>query len=132
MAVRVRGVYENGVVYLAEPLPADFPAGERREVEVVLEMAAPYAVAEENPPATNDETAALAEMDRLNEELRGLGDPADDTPEERERRVEIFDLFFDLMPPLTVETTKALEESIRRPISMFHREEDEIEASTVR
>lgn len=132
MAIRVRGIYENGVVYLTEPLPADFPADERREVEVVLEVAAPYTLAEGKPPAAVEETALLAEMDRLNEELRALGDPADDSPAERERRVEIFDLFFDLMPPLNVETTKALEESIRRPISMFHQEEDEIEASTVR
>lgn len=123
MAVRVRGVYENGVVYLAEPLPADFPAGERREVEVVLEIAAPYAVAEENPPATNDETAALAEMDRLNEELRGLGDPADDTPEERERRKRLIATLFDLVPPLSDEEAEIVLETIKRPMSMFTVEE---------
>lgn len=121
MAVKVRGIYENGVVYLSEPLPAEFPADERREVEVMLEMAAPYAVRETSAPG--DETAILAEMDRLNAELRALGDPADDTPTERARRVEIFDLFFDLMPPLTDKMSATLEESIHRPISMFQREE---------
>ena len=123
MAVRVRGVYEDGVVYLAEPLPADFPAGERREVEVVLEMTAPYAVAEEESRGAMDDEAALAEMDRLNEELRGLGDPADDTPEERERRKHLIATIFDLVPPLSDEEAEIVLESIKRPMSMFAVEE---------
>jgi hypothetical protein len=123
MAVKVRGVYENGVVYLNEPLPAEFPADERQEVEVMLEVAAPYAVLESSALPVDDETAILAEMDRLNAELRALGDPADDTPTERERRVEIFDLFFDLMPPLTDKMSATLKEAIHRPISMFQQEE---------
>lgn len=123
MAVRVRGVYEDGVVYLAEPLPADFPAGERREVEVVLEMAAPYTVTDEESRGAMDDEAALAEMDRLNEELRGLGDPADDTPEERERRKHLIATLFDLVPPLSDEEAEIVLESIKRPMSMFAVEE---------
>lgn len=132
MAVKVRGIYENGIVYLTEPLPADFPADERREVEVVLEVAAPYRAVEEHRADLADEEAALAEMDRLNAELRSLGDPENDSPADRARRVEIFDLFFDLMPPLDEEAAQVLAESIRRPISMFYQEEAEIEASIVR
>lgn len=123
MAVKVRGIYENGVVYLSEPLPAEFPADERREVEVVLEVAAPYAVLESGAAPVDDETAILAEMDRLNAELRALGDPADDTPGERARRKNLVAALFDLVPPLSDEEAEIVYRSIKRPMSMFALEE---------
>lgn len=123
MAVKVRGVYENGIVYLTEPLPAEFPADERREVEVVLEVTAPYRAVEEHRADWADEEAALAEMDRLNAELRSLGDPAGDTLEDRERRQYLIAALFDLVPPLSDAEAEIVRESVKRPLSMFTVEE---------
>lgn len=123
MAVKVRGIYENGIVYLTEPLPAEFPADERREVEVVLEMAAPYRLAEENHGGWVDEEAALAEMDRLNAALRSLGDPSEDTLEKREQRQQLIAALFDLVPPLSDAEAEIVLESVKRPMGMFTVEE---------
>jgi tetrahydromethanopterin S-methyltransferase subunit A len=107
MDIKVRGVYENGVVYLTEPLPVDVDKAMRREVEVVFD------------PLSTEEAVMMAEMEKIQAELATLGDPDDDTPEERARRVDLFMKSLDLFPPLSDEDAEAILELNRRPMSMF-------------
>jgi hypothetical protein len=107
MDIRVKGVYENGVVYLVAPLPANVDTSVRQEVEVVFE------------PLSAEEPVMAAEMEKIQAELATLGDPEDDTPEERVRRVNLFMKSLDLFPALSDEDAEAILELNRRPMSMF-------------
>jgi hypothetical protein len=107
MAVRVKGTYKNGVVYLNEPLPAELANAVYQEVEVAFE------------PISAEEAAALAELEKIQAELATLGAPEGDTPEERARRVDLFLRSLNLFPPLSDEDAEAILELNRRPMSMF-------------
>jgi tetrahydromethanopterin S-methyltransferase subunit A len=107
MVVKVKGVYENGVVYLTEPLPADIDEKVRQEVEVAFE------------PVSAEEAAALAELEKIQAELTTLGEPKDDTPEERKRRVELIMRGLEVGPPMSAEVESSLLNSLKRPMSMF-------------
>jgi hypothetical protein len=58
-------------------------------------------------------------MEQIQAELAKLGDPEEDTPEERARRVDLFMKSLDLFPPLSDEDAEAILELNRRPMSMF-------------
>lgn len=107
MRIKVNGVYENGVVYLTEPLPADVDKTVRQEVEVVFE------------PLSAEEAELIAEIEKIRTELAALGAPEDDTPEEREKRVELFMNILSVGPPLSDEDAEAILALNRRPLSMF-------------
>ncbi|MBX3001853.1 MAG: hypothetical protein KF893_25230 [Caldilineaceae bacterium] len=107
MNIKVKGVYENGVVYLTEPLPVDVDKAARQEVEVVFE------------PLSTEDAEMAAEIEKIQAELATLGAPEDDTAEEREKRVELFMKSLDLFPPLSDEDAEAILELNRRPMSMF-------------
>ncbi len=112
MVVKVKGIYENGVVYLTEPLPADIVKEMRQEVEVAFE------------PLLDEEAMALAELAQIKAELESLGDPQEDTPEEREWRVGLVMKGLEAGPPMSVEVEAALLESIKRPMSIFTRNQE--------
>jgi hypothetical protein len=107
MAVKVKGTYKNGVVYLNEPLPAELANAVHQEVEVAFES------------ISAEEAAVLAELEKIQAELVTLGDPEDDTPEERARRVNLFMRSLNLFPPLSDEDAEAILELNRRPMSIF-------------
>lgn len=107
MDIKVRGVYENGVVYLVDPLPASVDKMVRQEVEVVFES------------LSIEDAEMVAEIEKIQAELATLGAPEDDTPEERARRVDLFMKSLDLFPPLSDKDAEAILELNRRPMSMF-------------
>jgi hypothetical protein len=107
MVVKVKGMYKNGVVYLNEPLPADLANVDQQEVEVAFE------------PIYAEEAAALAELAQIEAELATLGDPQDDTPEQRTYRVELIMQALEVGPPMSAEVEAALVKSTKRPMSMF-------------
>ena len=107
MVVRVKGTYKDGVVYLNEPLPADLANAVHQEVEVAFE------------PISAEEAAALAELEKIQAELATLGDPEDDTPEERARRVKLIMQGLQVGPPMSAEVDESLQTSLKRPMSMF-------------
>lgn len=108
MTITVKGVYENGVVRLLEPVPADVDGDAPLDVEVSFET------------LTEEERCVLAELEAIRMELAEMGLPAEDTLAERRRRADLFQRGLELLPPLTDEEIKSLEESIQRPLSMFH------------
>lgn len=106
MDTKVNGIYENGVVYLTEPLPANVDPTLRQSVAV------------EFSSEINDE-AIKTELKQIEDELQSFGSPADDTPEQRKRRAALVVRALKLLPPFTDEELTALQESIKRPMSMF-------------
>ena len=115
MAVKVRGIYENGVVYLTDPLPEQVAKNTPQEVEVVFE------------PISEEEAAVLAEIDAINAKIEALGDPEDDTPEEREKRVALVMKALQIGPPISPDVEKSLWESTKRPMSMFVLDEERVQ-----
>ena len=106
MDTKVNGVYENGIVYLTEPLPANVDPRLRQSVAV------------EFSSEINDEDTRV-ELKKIEDELQSLGSPSEDTPEQRKRRAALVVQALKLLPPFTDEELAALQESIKRPMSMF-------------
>ncbi|MBI1297981.1 hypothetical protein GC175_23855 [bacterium] len=106
MDTKVNGVYENGVVYLPEPLPANVDPRLRQSVAV------------EFSSEINDE-AAETELKKIENELQSLGSPEDDTSAQRKRRAALVVKALKLLPPFMDEEFAELQESTKRPMSMF-------------
>ena len=111
MDTKVNGVYENGVVYLTEPLPANVDPTLRQPVSIEFGT-------DEFSAGGSDE-ATQSELKQIEDELQSLGSPSDDTPEKRKRRAAQVVQALKLMPPFTDEELAALQESTKRPMSMF-------------
>lgn len=113
MGVTVRGVYEKGVVYLTEPLPESLAQREGQEVEVSFSG------------DFDDDQELIAALEEIRQEIESLGNPANDTPEERSLRVELVMKGLHMGPPMSPEVEASLIESSRRPMSMFAFDEEE-------
>jgi hypothetical protein len=70
--------------------------------------------------AAEEDQRILAELEAIRAEMEEMGPPEGDTREERERRAALFRRGLELLPPLTDAEIASLEESIQRPMSMFH------------
>lgn len=119
MGITVKGVYEKGIVYLTEPLPESLAQREGEEVEVS------FATDIDFISDIDDDQALIAALEEIRQEIEALGSPADDTPEERARRVELLMTGLQMGPPMSPEVEASLIESSRRPMSMFTLEGEE-------
>ncbi|MEZ4641123.1 MAG: hypothetical protein R2856_40215, partial [Caldilineaceae bacterium] len=86
-----------------EPLPESLAQREGQEVEVSFSS------------DFEEDQALIAALEEIRQEIEALGNPADDTPEERSLRVELVMKGLRMGPPMSPEVEASLIESSRRP-----------------